>query len=247
MKSAKIYVFNAFIGDSIYFASQIINNSLTYTNPNANPDTKVLSFVISTTILHSIIMYTFLAWERCALKIKLLSNQCFRYCVIFRPTCTLDKTPVGALKRIGIIWLFALIYSLIERSVKLLPYSFPLQEISLALACLQVFVIYLIPLLIIVRSYWKTFVLLMKQGILETNSSATMVERHRSAKRIILFALMFPVFWLPVHICIIITMTMYPHITGTLVYFTHFSFLFANLNFIICPALLCYICRNKWV
>jgi hypothetical protein len=170
-----------------------------------------------------------------------------RYSIIFRPTSTLEKMASGAGKRVAIIWLLGVVYQLVIKSIDYLPVTFSTAKIIILTLCIvQPIIIFIIPLFIITISYYKTYDLLMLERIPSTCSYNRTFVRQRSAKRLILFAFIFPIFWLPFHISLILRTALYPNITPLIVYFSHFSFIFANFNFILCPLLLCYICRNSW-
>ena len=69
---------------------------------------------------------------------------------------------------LSIIWLFALIYQLINTlTIDILPYLFPLLEIFLALWYLQLFVMFVIPLLII--NYPKYAKRTRRSGLVQVN------------------------------------------------------------------------------
>jgi hypothetical protein len=206
----------------------------------------------------------------------------FRYCLIIRPTLkkTHRKTRLASIKRAALIWFMSLIYQLLVTLVDYLPITYTTaKSLVLVLSVLQAMIIFVLPLCIIVISYYKTYNLLVhlpvSSNILASNStynngnaemattnllinvdnipirafnrSRQSFARHQSAKKVILYAIIFPVFWLPYHLSFIIRMALYPELSDEIVYFSHFSFLFANLNFIFCPLLLCIICRNSWV
>jgi hypothetical protein len=289
IKPANIYALDAFMGDAMLFAFQILFEFLmfvevywpTFCQQDVDIMLKYLEFVIPIITLHSIVMYTFLAWERFVSTNTIVEKRYLycRYCLIFRPTLqkTLKNTRFDAVKRASLIWLMGLIYQLLVALVDYLPITFSTAKILvLALSILQAVIIFILPLCIIVMSYCRTYDLMIhlpiSSYITSTNSESNQGQnggessllnidnipvrafnrsrrsfvRHQSAKKVILFAIIFPVFWLPYHVSFIIRTAFYPNIAAEIVYFSHFSFLFANLNFIFCPLLLCLICRNSW-
>jgi hypothetical protein len=71
-KPGNIYALDTFVGDAILFGLQMLSEGLSHTQCTSycGHILQVLEFVIPIITLHSIVMYTFLAWERCVTKIK---------------------------------------------------------------------------------------------------------------------------------------------------------------------------------